>query len=56
MGNSETLALLEVGTYAPLQAAPSFLSYQKEKKKKKMMMMMKKMNKATVDIRQGLKK
>lgn len=34
MGNSETLALLEVGTYAPLQAAPSFLSYQKEKKKK----------------------
>ena len=57
MGNSETLALLEVGTYAPLQAAPSFLSYQKEKKKKKMMMMMMmKMNKATVDIRQGLKK
>ena len=54
MGNSETLVLLEVGTYAPIQAAPSLLSYQKEKKKKKMMMM--KMNKATVDIRQGLKK
>lgn len=57
MGNSETLVLLEEGMYAPLQAAPSLLSYQKEKKKKKkMMMMMMKMNKATVNIRQGLKK
>ena len=55
MGNSETLVLLEEGMYAPLQAAPSFLSYEKEKKKKKMMMMMK-TNKATVNIRQGLKK
>ena len=62
MGNSEALVLLEEETHAPLQAAPAFLSYQKKKKKKKKnkkkkkKMIMMKMNKATVNIRQGLKK
>lgn len=54
MGNSETLVLLEGGTHAPLQAAPAFLSYQEKKEEEKKVMMMK-MNKATVNIRQGLK-